>query len=291
MNRDALKNYLRKLVKEAIQNQIVESNPLDDFAPGAAGAGHSGDWNEYFDNDREAGIELEKMSIADLKQQGFSPEEIMKIVMGEGKKPVKKILVVKESKQILANEQYVRILEGRKALIESMISEKGIMDKLGGMFGKVNPSMDVDDPAKVAKVVGGSIAKAQKLAKDFSSKSLNTTATINAFHDAVLDALDKWAHLSDTVPEQKAALEKQVIEVARQFYQSLSSQKGRIDSFLKTITADMAKKGFSQSKMTANPRPKKPVAEPVSDLRNKEEVPPMNSIGKAVGDMATNWAK
>lgn len=237
MDKEILKKYIRKLVKEAIENETKPSIP---------------------------------------------PKT----------KKVKKVLVVKESKKAIANEHFAKILENRKALIESMISEKGIMDKIGGMFGTVDPSNDVDNPEKVMKVVGHSIAKAQKLAKDFSAKTLNTTATINAFHDAVLDALNKWANLSDSVPEQKAALEKQVVELARHFYQSLNGEKGRIDSFLKTITTDMENKGFHQSMMSSNPKVKKPVEEPMGqNLRNKEEVPPMNSLGKAVGDMATSWAK
>lgn len=204
----------------------------------------------------------------------------------------KKILVIKESKKVIKNEQYAKVLKGRKALIESMISEKGIMDKLGGMFGKVDPSLDVDSPEKVVKTINNSITKAKKIANDFSTKALNTTSSINMFHDAVLDALDKWARLSDSAPDQKDVLEKQVVELARQFYQSLKSEKERIDSFLKTITADMADKGFHQSMMTSNPKVKKnSIEEPGRVLKNKEDVPPMNSLGKSISDLATDWIK
>lgn len=313
MKQESLKKYIRKLVQEAIQAQktkTIKESPnygedeaaeyfamLDDAENDLRNPDEDNWDSTDYDNHEDipldtnrAGMEIEKMTIGQLKQQGYTPEEILKLT-SEGKtvNKNKKVFVVKESKKQLDNKQYVKILENRKALIESMISEKGLMSKLGSMFGKVNPSLDVDNEDKASKVIDGSILKAKKLAKNFQNKSLNTTSAINSFHDAVLDALDKWASLSDTVPEKKEALEKQVVGLARVFFQSLNAEKGRIESYLKTITNDMAAKGFDKSMMTA--KLKDGESEDGSRFRNKEDVIPMKSIGSAVKDMATSWVK
>jgi hypothetical protein len=195
-----------------------------------------------------------------------------------------------------------KVLEGRKQLIESMISEKGLFDKIGSAFGKVNPSLNVDDTKHVKRELDRVVAHAQKLEKDFSAKALNTTKTINAYHDAVLDALDKFSALADSLKidgsdqfdaQLKDEYEDKVIALARQFYQLLNNEKGRIDSFAKTLFNDLSAKGYDKSMVTVTKGTKKPSApEPGLDQSKlKHKNPPMKSVGKAVGDMATAWAK
>lgn len=52
----------------------------DDFVPGASAWGHSGDWEEHFDDEREAGTEMGNKTLRQLKDEGFSEEEILALL-------------------------------------------------------------------------------------------------------------------------------------------------------------------------------------------------------------------
>jgi hypothetical protein len=265
--KETLKKYIRKLVKEAIEKEETEVEKSSD---------------------------CEKEEVAEEKKEQLD-EKVSNYKTKDGK-PVQK-------------EHYAKVLENRKSLIEGMISEKGLMDKLGGMFGKVDPESIVNDPQQVQKLIGAAVAKAQQVGKDFTNKSLNTTSMINAYHDAVLEALEKFATLSDSSPEVKDALQKQVLGVAKQFYQALNNEKGRIESYVKTLANDIKEKGLDKPIVAAmgakkdNTKISAPAAAPVNKSSFKPKSPsdmgikgfgpnvPQKSIGKAVGDLATSWAK
>ena len=56
---------------------VHEHRDEDDFTPGASAYGHSGDWNDYFSNDRESGLEGEIENIISKAEEGvkLTPEE------------------------------------------------------------------------------------------------------------------------------------------------------------------------------------------------------------------------
>lgn len=51
-----------------------------DYVPGASAWSHSGRWEDYYDEDREKGEEMSKKSLKDLKDEGFTDEEILDIL-------------------------------------------------------------------------------------------------------------------------------------------------------------------------------------------------------------------
>lgn len=52
----------------------------DDFVPGAAAWGHSGHWDNYYDNERESGAETENKSLRQLRDEGYTDEEILELL-------------------------------------------------------------------------------------------------------------------------------------------------------------------------------------------------------------------
>lgn len=52
----------------------------DDFVPGAAAWGHSGHWDDYYDNERESGAETENKSLRQLRDEGYTDEEILELL-------------------------------------------------------------------------------------------------------------------------------------------------------------------------------------------------------------------
>ena len=157
--------------------------------------------------------------------------------------------VVTERKQLIAEARRKRtILEGRKQRIDQLMSEKSsILDKLGSKLGIVNPSLDVDDPAKAQKVIDRSLGAASKLSSGFQASSLNTTRAINQFHTAVKDSMDKVLSLSDSLGADKAAeYQKKLVELVKNFYSLLKNEAERIDAYMKTISSDLESKGMDK---------------------------------------------
>lgn len=255
-------NYIKKLVKEAIENEKKSMSVKT--------------------------VPSTKLNEAIKSIQDGSKKAEFKLKGGKSLK--------KEQVKVLS-----KILENRKSLIENMISEKGLMSKLG--LGKFDPSAEVDNPSFGKKEIEKSLAVANKYAKEFQNKVLNNTKMINAYHDAVLNALEKFSSFSKldasgTSDEvMRDEYEQKILAAAKQFYSVLSNEKGTIESFIKTLQNDFQEKGFD--KLLTTTGVKRPGGEftinsPEKQLdksKMKVKNPPKDSIGKAIGDMATNWAR
>lgn len=190
----------------------------------------------------------------------------MKLTMNEMRTIVNE--AVNEQRQLIAEAQRKKsILEGRKERIALLISEKSsFLDKIGSKLGVVNPSLDVDDPAKAQKMIDRSLGAATKLATGFQASSLNTTRAINQFHTAVKDSMDKVLSLSDTLGADKAAdYQKKLVELVRNFYALLKNEAERIDTYLKTISADLESKGMDKRIPYMNTKGLKGKKEPVKN--------------------------
>lgn len=171
----------------------------------------------------------------------------MKLTMNEMRTIVHE--VVSERKQLIFEVRRKRaVLEERKERIGQLMSEKSsLLDRIGSKLGVVNPSLDVDDPTKAKKAIDRSLGAASKLATGFQASSLNTTRAINQFHTAVKDSMDKVLSLSDTLgPDRAADYQKKLVELVRNFYSLLKSEADRIDTYLKTISADLESKGLDK---------------------------------------------
>lgn len=170
----------------------------------------------------------------------------MKLTVKEMREVIQE--VVSEQKVLTEARRKMTILESRKVRINELLTEKdGILGKLGSMFGKVDPSHDVDDTGKVSKVIDKALGTASKIATGFQASAVNTTKAINQFHDSVVDALDKVTSMSDSLGADKAAeYQKKLVDLVRNFYSLLRNEADRIETFQKTIGRDLESKGLDK---------------------------------------------
>lgn len=170
-----------------------------------------------------------------------------KLTINEVKEAIEEVL--SERRKILSEAQRkLTILEGRKARLDELMSEKGsFLKTLGRKLGRVDPSADVDDPARAQKAIDRSLGAATKIASGFQASALNTTKAINQFHSAVKDSMDKVTSLADSLgPDKAAAYQKKLIELIKNYYSLLDDEADRIDSYLKTIKDDLESKGLDR---------------------------------------------
>jgi hypothetical protein len=111
--------------------------------------------------------------------------------------------------------------------------------------GRLDPSSDIDNPQFVAKNLGGSIKKAKALSQDFQKSALNTTQKINNMHDAVTDVLTKFNTFARTLPQEtRGVAEREATNLVKNFYDLLSQEKGRIETYMKSVKSEMEKGGY-----------------------------------------------
>lgn len=150
---------------------------------------------------------------------------------------------VGELKQVIREAYQTKQAAKTKTLIEGILSEKGLLDRIGGALGRVNPSLDVDDPKKAKSAISKAVGAASKKGDAFKKDALADTKRVNDYHDAVKDVIDKVTALGDSLPKDEGvAAEKDMITAIRGFYDNLRNAADRLDSFIKTMNSDVDEK-------------------------------------------------
>jgi hypothetical protein len=164
--------------------------------------------------------------------------------------------LVKESTQrALMESPQVRkvVLESRLRLIESEIEldEAGWMERaknwLTGKANKVmvNPSQDVDNPDKVARMLNQAVFSAKKAIVSFKADGLKTSTKINALQDAVTDLFGKFFNLLDTIPSgERGKMEREVMKVVGLYYDALMEEKMRIEVYISDLAREIGSQGY-----------------------------------------------
>lgn len=159
-------------------------------------------------------------------------------------------------------------------------SKSGFLSRLGTKLrqgvGISKPSVDMDDPAFAQKLINKSINNSTKLSKDFQQKALNTTKDINRYHNSVVDTLDKFDAVAQTLPGNlRGKYERYVIGIVKNFYNLLKNEKGRIEAYIKTLQSDLQSHGYNPSIVKSES--KKKVSEDLEPPESDIIMPPKKS--------------
>ena len=192
-------------------------------------------------------------------QKTLNLKEFKSLVKKLIKEEIQKETVEKTKLQesIQKSKKKLVVLEYRKSAVEKILKEASWFDKLRGA---VDPSREVDDPKHIRSNIDGALAKADRFSKEFSSKVLANTSAINAYHEAVSDALDKLSLLSgqEALPGLKQEYEGKIVNAAKTFYKIMRDEKERIETFIKQLTGDLQNKGLDKSYLTVDKKPPTP---------------------------------
>lgn len=174
---------------------------------------------------------------------------------------------LKDTVKSVVTEMQVR---QTKTLIETLLNEKSLKDRIAGALGRVNPSLDVDDPKKAKSQIDKALGTAQKRGAAFKQDALADTKRVNDYHDSVKNVIDKVTALGDSLSKEDGSKsEEEMVKVIRSFYDNLRQSMNRLDSYLRTVTDDVGEKGLGpkivkggqkaidgeKSKLSAKPGP------------------------------------
>lgn len=163
-------------------------------------------------------------------------------------------ITIRELKETVREVVTERRCHETKALIEGIIAEKGLFDKVSSALGRVNPSQDVDDPKKAKATIDKAVQTATKKGDAFKKDALSDTKRVNDYHDAVKDVLDKVTALGNSLEDGGKSSERQMIDVVKTFYANLRQSADRLDTFMKTISNDVGDKGLDKRLPYNNPK-------------------------------------
>jgi hypothetical protein len=187
---------------------------------------------------------------------------------------------VKLQESIKLTKKKLVVLEHRKNAVDKILKEASWFDKLRGT---VDPSKEVDDPTYIRKNIDSALAKADKISNVFSDKVLANTSAINSYHQAVSDVLDKLSLLDGSPVGEalKSEYENKIINAAKTFYKIMSDEKGRIESYTKTLINDLQSKGIDKSYLTIDKKPKK-MSEPSFKVMTPKEMSDKQMVDKVL---------
>lgn len=128
--------------------------------------------------------------------------------------------------------------------------KSGFLKNLGKKFrqaaGRVKPAEDMDDPQYVHKLMFNALKTAKKHRDGFKQETLNTSKTINAYHDAVNDALNKFNSSAESLPDDmRGPYERHVIKMVKNFHDLLQSEKQSLDAYLSTVNSELQAAGYN----------------------------------------------
>lgn len=166
-----------------------------------------------------------------------------KLVSEAKNKEVKATVILKES--VLVYKKKLVVLEYRRKAINNMLlKEASWFDKLRGT---VDPSTEVDNPAHIHKNIKSALDKANSLAGTFNKNILATSTAINAYHEAVKEALEKMSLLNGAGEQITNEYRPKIIAAARAFFKNLRSEEENLKVFKQELIADAEKNGIDKS--------------------------------------------